>query len=433
MKTTTKLLTALMLSLAASGCSDEADDDPQPMDGGLIDAALEAGAPGPGEGGQSDGGTPVQPGQPARFALVTQLVPMGDQATSYLSQSDSLEGGKQVGLDGAPQVIGRALGAGEPGSGVLFVGSGSSPEITRYELQSDNSLKRINSVNLQSKGVAGIGEYASQIQVVSSTKAYYFDSRTAQVVVWNPTTLAVTSSIDLKELNVADALLTFTSTLPIEQGSQLVMPVGWRSSNNQKVVKQAAVIVVDTANDSARILKDERCGYVRDAAKGADGRIYLATEAWASAVHRVNPANAPEPCLLRLQPDLSAFDASYYQSLNTLAGGAAGTLVQTRSGKAYLRVLDEATANVNAMSVPRALASQPVWGWAEITLGDSPTVTRVPGAELGAGSLIVLDMKERRFAAEVANSGTKLRDLTTEAGAVAATTTGLTFSAVQLR
>jgi hypothetical protein len=433
MNKTTNLLSALLLSLLASACGDDDESDPSPLDGGLLDASLEASIP-----NQPDGGAPLDGGQqttpqPARFALVTQLVPMGDQATSYLTQSDSLEGEKQVGLEGAPQVLGRALGAGEPGSGVLFVGSGSSPEIARYELQADNSLKRINSVSLQSKGVAGIGEYAAQIQIVSSTKAYYFDSRTAQIVVWNPTTLTVTSSIDVKELTLADALLTFTSTLPIKQGSLLVMPVGWRSSNNQKVVKQAAVIVVDSSNDSARILKDERCGYVRDAAKGADGRVYLATEAWGSAVHRVNAANAPEPCLLRLQADLSAFDASYYQSLNALAGGAAGTLVQARSGKAYVRVLDEAAANVNAMSVPRALASQPVWNWAEITLGDTPTVTRVPGAQLGAGSLIVLDMKERRFVAEVANDGSKLRDLTSEVGGIAATTTGLTFSAVQLR
>jgi hypothetical protein len=193
------------------------------------------------------------------------------------------------------------------------------------------------------------------------------------------------------------------------------------------------LIVIDTTADTARVITDERCGYVRDAAEAPDGRIYIATEAFATAVHRVNAANAPAPCLLRTLPDLSAFDATFHKELNALSGAPAGSLVRTLSGRTFIRVLDEATANVAATTVPRALASMPAWGWAEITLGDNPVVTRVPGAPLGTGSLILFDTKDRRFLAEVANSGTKIRDLTNDVGEVTITTNGLTFSGVQLR
>lgn len=416
------------LALLSGACAD--DDDGTSggmMDGGLIDAATPPAQP-PG-----DGATPPPAPSSERFSLVTQLVPSADQATSYLALTDTLASAQPVKLDGAPQVLGRALAAGIPGSGVMFVGSGASPEIARYELQADGSLKRAASVSLQTKGVAGIGEYAAQLQIISNEKAYYFDSRTAQVVVWNPSTMTVGNAIDLRALTMPDALLTFTSTQPVRRGTQLVMPVGWRSSNNQRVIQKAGVVVIDTSTDTARVLTDDRCGYVRDAAEAADGRIYLATEAFATAVHRVNAANAPAPCLLRLQADLSAYDATFHKELNALSGAPAGSLVRTLSGRTFIRVLDEATANVSAMTVPRALASMPAWGWAEITLSDSPVVTRVAGAPLGTGSLIVFDTKDRRLLAEVANDGTKIRDLSNGVGEITITTSGLTFSGVQLR
>lgn len=425
------LCAASLCALTACG-DDEEDQGTGTLDAGATSGLLDASTPAPTTTG--DGGVVSQPAPAdgARYAVVTQVSASGDQATSYVSVTRSLSSATPVSLEGSTQVLGRALAANEVGSGTVFVSTGG-PELTKYVLDAQDKLQPAGKVSFQQFGVGTIGEYASQLQFVSSTKAYYFDTRTAQIIVWNPTDLTPTRAIDLKDLRLPDATLTFSSTLPVKRAAKIVLAAGWRSTNNQRVIKQAAVVVLDTATDTATVLKDERCGYVRDAVEAADGRVYLATEAWGSSVHRLNPEFAPAPCLLRLDAALSAFDPAYSKELNAIGGGVTGSLTQSRDGKVYTRVLDEAAAKIGPMTSARALASLPVWSWAEVTLGDTPTATKVPGAPLGTGSLIVLDTRDQRFVAEIKQAGTDLIDLTRGVGGVSISTPGLTFSAAQLR
>jgi hypothetical protein len=431
------LLVASLCAAAACG-DDEGGGDT--LDSGALDAATpDSGLPANIDGSivpALDGavvGPPVVPptGTPAKYAVVTQVA-SGEETSSYVSVVDTL-GTQKVSLDSAIQVLGRALAANEPGSGFVFVSTGGAPELTKYKLGQNNKLDKVGSISFQDKGVQSIGEYAGQLQILSATKAYYFDTRTAQVIVWDPTALTVKSTIDLKSLIIADATLTFTSTLAVRDGSRILIPAGWRSSNNQKVISEAAVVVLDTTTDTVNIVRDTRCGYVRDAVKAADGKVYLATEAWGSSVFRLNPDFAPKPCLLRLKADLSGFDEAYYKELNSFANAPTGSLMQSKDGKVYTRVLDEAKAGIGPMTSARALASLPVWKWAEVTLGDAPTVTLVADAPYSTGSLIVFDTRDRRFLAEIKEQGTDLLDLTIGIGAVAISTTGYTFAAVQLQ
>lgn len=439
MNTTQKwklLLCAAAVSMAGACSDDEDGDKGGTLDSGVLDGAVVTpdggGPPADGSLGSGDGSAPVTP-TGSKYAVVTQVSVSGDQTTSYVSVVDSLSNGVKVSLDGATQVNGRALAANEAGSGVVFVSTGGAPELTRYELRDGNKLEATGKISFQDRGVQSIGEYATQLQFVSPTKAYYFDTRTAQIIVWNPMALTVTSAIDIKSLTLPDATLTFTSALAIRRGTQIVLPAGWRSGNNQRVIKQASVVVLDTATDTAKVLTDTRCGYVRDGVEGADGHVYVATEAWGSSVYRLNTELAPAPCLLRLKQDLSGYDESYYKELNSLAGAPTGSLVKSIDGKVYTRVLDEAAAGINAMTSARALASLPVWKWAEISLGDAPTVSVVAGAPISTGSLIVLDARDKRFIAEIKTAGTDLVEITQGIGGVAAQTSGLTFSAVLLK
>jgi hypothetical protein len=159
----------------------------------------------------------------------------------------------------------------------------------------------------------------------------------------------------------------------------------------------------------------------------------VATEAWASSVHRLAPANAPAPCLLRTNTDLTAFDDSYYKELNALGGGVTGSLTKSRDGKVYTRVLEESAVTLTPMTPARALASMPGWSWYEVQLGDNPSATKVTGAALGTGSLIVLETRDQRFVAEIEQTGTALIDITKGIGPVSISTPGNTFSVVQVR
>ena len=97
--------------------------------------------------------------------------------------------------------------------------------------------------------------------------------------------------------------------------------------------------------------------------------------------------------------------------------------------------LDEAAFPVQASTVPRALASALAWTWKEIELGDAPTLTDVPDAPLGGGSMIPLPAGDRMFVPEFAadRSKTALRDVTDGPSDRTISVPGLVFSLVRLR
>jgi hypothetical protein len=416
---TGRLAPVLLATIAALGIAACGDDDGSSQP----DAA-------PGADAAVDGSAPPAP----LYAVTTQVIATeGGNNQSYVVVTDTLDGAV-LALDEAVEVAGRALGVGATGGGAVFVAGDAGPTVTRYDLQADGTLDEGATVSFLGKGVSAITEYGGQFQFVSATKAYYFDGATAQVIVWNPSEMTVTGSVALTDLVIAGATLTFTAA-PLQIGGDVITFAGWRRGAAE-VPSQAGVVVVDGATDEVTVVTDTRCGYVRDGALAADGKIYMATEAFGAAVHRVNNANAPAPCLLRFDPATATFDAGFQVALSTLFDGAtAGSLIRGAEGSVYLRVLDETLAPVDGTTNARVLASTTAWKWARLTLGDAPTATMLDVAPSG-GSVVAVPVGDRQLVSVFqGRAATTLLDITADGpgATAAATTTGLVFSAVQLR
>jgi len=374
------------------GCS---DDDDEPESPGAIDAGqtlLDAGFA-QGEGGSTslDDAGPGATLGPLRYALVTQVFGASDQ-TSYLRLHEGSLFGGSLATSGGIERAGRALVVAGVTPGSVYYAGDKLPKVDRYDVR-NAQLASGESVSFAGVGVAGISEYAGQFVMLSPTKALYFDSRTLKVLVWNPETMTLTKSIDVSALSLASYTPTF-STVTARRGNKVFMPVGYRTPS--AVPSVTAVVVIDTESDTAKIVKDERCGYVRDAVEADDGMWYLATEAFASALHYLNTAAAPAPCLLRFDFAQERYDPGFAIDLNALAAGrTVGSLVKLPNGKVYTRVLDETKLGQLEMPSGRGVASAVAWGWAELTLGNAPTLTDVPGAYLMGGSLIPLPLGDQ--------------------------------------
>lgn len=380
-----------------------------------------------------DGAAPLGP--PA-WAIVTQVFsPEGE--TSYLVVADDVTQTRAIDLSTAIEYPGRGVGATLPGSGALFVGGTEGGTVSRYDLTPGGfTLVPGPTVSFANEGVTSFVEYGEQLQIVSPTKAYWFDGRSAQIIVWNPSTMSVLRAIPLPQLVVPNALLTF-STNVVRRGTSIYYPLGWRSDSEARIVSRASVLVIDTGTDEVRVLDDDRCGYVRTSVTGPDGRLYLATEAYGSAVHRVVPQNAPAPCLLRLDASWSGFDPDYYVDLGAVFGGAtAGNLVPGHdASRSWIRVLDEGTTTIGPATNPRILASTPAWSWWTIVPGDVPTVAAAP-LGVGNGSDFLLNVSDHPLIPEFAidRSHTVLRDMASGSpGATTLTVPGLVFSLGRLR
>lgn len=422
---TLSLVMLCIASLVGIGCDDEdghdhghdhdASVDEATVDGGMADA-------------QAGATEPV-------YALVTQIF-ADDSANNqtYVIVTDSLDDGEALSIEGAgTEIAGRAIGAGPTGGGVIFIGGDSGPTVTRYDLQDDGTLEKGQTVSFIGEGVASIGEYGGQFHFVSDDKAYFFDGASAKLVVWNPEAMTVTGSESLAALAITDATLTFSAS-PLQVGDKLITFAGWRAG--PQVPSEVGIVVVNTQTDDVTVIRDDRCGYVRDGALGPDGLVYVATEAYGAAVRRLGADNAAEPCMLRLDPDTLELEADYEVALNALSEGApTGSLMRGPDGATFLRVFDESAFAIADDTHPRVLASAAAWKWARVTLGDEPSVSLLDTP--ASGGSVIMHVFGERFVAPIfsGSESTTLYDLTSDglADEPAATVPGLVFSAVQLR
>ncbi|NOK11731.1 hypothetical protein [Corallococcus exercitus] len=412
LRTCARLVTALALAFTAA-CSDDTDPDDNTPDAGS----------------NPDAGTTAP-----LYAFVAQ-VSTDTTSTSYVILTETLDPATPLSLTNATEINGRALGSGIPKSGSLFVSSSAGATVTRYNVTASNTLEKVGEVSFAGKAVTSIGEYQNQFQFVSETKAYYFDGRNSQIIVWNPKDMTVTNSLSLPEMTLAGSTLTFASN-PLSVGTKVLMPLGWRAG--AAVSKQAGIIVVDTTNDSAVVVKDDRCGYVRDGIVGTDGKVYLATEAYGAAEKRVSGGNptVPTPCLLKFDPETNKYDATFFKELGTLTnGGATGSLLAGPNGTGYLRVLDETLYPVQADTNARALASAVAWKWWKLDPAAGTNATLVDTLPASTGSSFLYQVNGRTVFTEFTNGGgtTNYRELTDLSGNLVATHQGLSFSFLQVR
>ncbi|RKH37183.1 MxcI protein [Corallococcus sicarius] len=365
------------------------------------------------------------------YAITTQLL-VADPVESYVVVTPQAEQTASLSLDGAIKVSGRALGVGIPRSGSIYVVSDESATVTRYRLNSAGSLEPAGTVSFANQGVTSLGEYQANFQFVSETKAYFFDGATAQIVIWNPTEMTVTGTVPLPGLVIPDTILAFSGAV-VHVGSQIIMPVGWRPVSGVGITKKAGVVSIDTATDAVSIATDDRCGYTHDAALGLDGKVYIATEAYGAAVRRVQET-APEPCLLKFDPQTRAFDPTFYRSLADLVGGGtAGALIPGAQGTAYVRVLDESIAPVLEGTHPRTMASGTGWQWWELKL-DTLTATRKTDFPSTSGSVFLFESENQTLYTEFgAGAASTTLHVLGQSGKPTVTTQGLSFSFVQLR
>ncbi|SEK54628.1 hypothetical protein SAMN05444354_101843 [Stigmatella aurantiaca] len=366
------------------------------------------------------------------YAITTQLL-TADPTESYVVVTPHAEQAATLSLEGAIKVPGRALGVGIPKTGAVYVVTDESATVTRYTLTANNTLEKAGTVDFAPRGVTSLGEYQANFQFVSETKAYFFDGLTAQVIIWNPTAMTVTGTIPLDALVIPETVLAFSGAV-VHTGGQIIMPVGWRPVQGINVTKKAGVVSIDTATDTATLAEDDRCGYTHDAALGLDGKVYIATEAYGAAVRRVVGEEAPEPCLLKYDPQTRAFDPSFYRALDSLVGGGtAGALIPGEQGTAYVRVLDETIAPVNEGTPPRIVASGTGWQWWELKL-DTLTATRRTDLPSTSGSIFLFESEKQTLYTEFgAGAASTTFRVLGDSGKATVKTQGLSFSFLQLR
>lgn len=341
--------------------------------------------------------------------------------TSYFHVVDSLEAGTTVDLSKAIEVSGSAKLFSIGTLGWFAIGGGEAPTISRYTLDANNRLVPGETISLQSYGVSSLWD---TVYVVSPTKAYYPDRDNQQLIVWNPTEMTISGTISLTQTN-RDGFLSLFSYTPIVRGSQLLFSVGWFDWNtNDSVRGETGLVAIDTTTDQVTsFTTDNRCGGITTGFEVGNGDFYLVSSALAGAAYKLGRLTT-EPCALRIRAGETAIDASYVLQLDTLTSGAlAGEPVSGGGNQIFLRVFDEAKAEIPAEPATWDVTGQLAWDWWSWNVSTG-TASKVEGLPASTADVIWFQVDGHTYGAQTTEDYkmTTLIDLSTTGGPTTAIT-----------
>lgn len=341
--------------------------------------------------------------------------------TSYFHVSPSIESDTEIAASRALEVAGSAKLFGALEVGWFAIGGGEAPTITRYTLDDDGLLEEGDSISLQDYGVESLWD---TVYIVSKTKAYYPDRANNQLIVWNPSAMEVSGSIELPETK-RDGYLSLYGYAPIMRDHLLLISVGWFDwEENDSVLAETGLVQIDTETDSVVGFEtDERCGGITQPITTASGDTYLVSSALAGAAHRLDRLST-KPCALRVRADQTSLDADYLQELAVLTDGSiAGEPIPAGENAIFLRVLDESLASIEDESLTWELTGQSAWRWARWQLGTTE-VEAIDSLEPSTSDVVWFQVDGRAYGTETTTdyAETTLIDLSAESGPIPALT-----------
>ncbi|MET0793431.1 MAG: hypothetical protein ABW061_18055 [Polyangiaceae bacterium] len=320
----------------------------------------------------SDGGSETSdPSQiKGPLYLVSTSVLSDDQATSYLTVVNSLAPGPQLGLDDALEFGGGARAFGPPKSDVVYVTSSDEPTLTEVKVLPNGTLSKGRVVSFANEGLSDTTG-ANVIHFISPTKAYFVSQQTQEVIVWDPSEMAIIKAVSLDLPLLATSTFLTYYPRPIVVGDDLVVVTN--ESNDDDIYAPPIVSVIDTKKDVVLSSKrDSRCPGIGNSALDKNGDRYFAQDSYAVSVHFLYPEDAPAPCMLRIKAGETSFDPDWSRTLDDELGTSIWTgATPGADGSFYVQAIPENNPAVQAAEDAYSVNIAEPWTWYKLTGGDA--------------------------------------------------------------
>lgn len=325
----------------------------------VITFSVIVGLAGCGDSSGTDGSGGVGTGE----FLVANRVRTPDSRTTFASILPELDVG-QVDLGGAREFSGvsraRAYG------GKVFVFDGESGVVTRFVVEGDELIEDVLADGSRARFSMmreGVTSFTSQIIFLSDERAYYVDTLAFdQVVVWNPTTMAVTSTFPAPQLAREGFSSTTGGTL-VALDDVVAMPISWADFVDTTFAPVAAMIVFSATEDRViGLIEDDRCVISRSAFVDDESIFLMADTGGGVADLFVEPGSLPPPCLLRWSPGDTAFDPDFYRDLRAIADVPFVSGAVARGDGTFVTQLYTSTIDPSTLD-PQELIDLSLWQW----------------------------------------------------------------------
>lgn len=200
--------------------------------------------------------------------------------------------------------------------GSIFVWQREEGSIVRFEVTDDLRLVQGKTVSFANFGL----EFDGELTFISPTRAYMVVAGQGTVVVWDPTTMEITSSFPIP-IPVREGLDTFPIQIGVSGENVYWAFISMNYDAQTVYPKNVVAIAPKDADGPVTVVEDDRCvpslgGYVM-----SSGDVYLVGGADADAITLFNSTDDyPPSCVLRINAGASAFDPDYFFRLSDVTG-----------------------------------------------------------------------------------------------------------------
>ncbi len=205
-------------------------------------------------------------------------------------------------------------------NGHAYIGSSEAPTFTRYKVESDYSLTEESVVDFSGHGWPAIS-YGNVI--VDDETAVSVSATLFEAIVWNPTTMTVTGTVDLSHMQTEGYGLEIHKTTT---ANGLVYVPGRQSDwTNYRIGREVAFTVIDpVAMEVTADIRDDRYHSSGQPVFDADGNAYIMADGrnyTAQALARFAGAEVPANGFLKVNAGETSFDADWSYDVMALTGG----------------------------------------------------------------------------------------------------------------
>ena len=326
-----------------------------------------------GDGGSGETGAGGGTGGGPLYVISARVSAGSDLAAAFAVIVDSLEAGTEADLSTSIEIPNAGLVVGPSGGEVMYAIDGSNPELTEFRLTSDDTFERGETLSLLNVSFTTVRAAAGNFIFFSDTKAYVVDTFSQTIIIWDPSTMVITGTIDLSAIGIpGEAALI--GNQPLERGEELVIAIeylGLGMDGQLGFAPQSKLVFLDPSTDAVNeVVTIENCGSVGSTFLDDQGDLYAASDFSGITTRLVGDRGGPE-CVVRVPA--GTYDVENYSLLTDRTDGMfAGSMYRSRGTLAYFRVLDMSLLPDEAVTTGEISGAR-AWFWGELDVAaDGP-------------------------------------------------------------
>lgn len=201
--------------------------------------------------------------------------------------------------------------------GYVFVWDRDPATMTRLSVGDDLQLTPGPTLSFLEQGLSG----TARTVYISATRAYTLSPALDRIVVWDPSAMTITGTIEMTPPVRAPGLETSAAEGHLA-GNSVIWPLVSTNWDGEKHFQGTAVAIVDAhTGGPVRIVEDQRCVGADGAHVDEKGDFYLrAGGYWGSAAAYGPQATTTRTCVVRINAGESVFDPNYLVDMKALTG-----------------------------------------------------------------------------------------------------------------